>query len=162
MRLCGVFVFVVAPAILVKSGAGQAPVKVVLHAGSPAVSPDGSKIAFLSDRGGATDIYVIGADGKGEARLTHTPEAEGPPEWSSDRKQIRFAVFANDASRIYAIPSAASEADATAIGSVPGRAMRLSPDGRRVLYWTGTWTAMKLYVSDLDGSAARQLTDGAG
>ena len=40
--------------------------------------------------------------------------------------------------------------------------MRLSPDGKRILYWTGTWTAMKLFSADLDGSNARQLTDGTG
>jgi len=159
MRVCGAFLFLAASSVFV---AGQAPVKVVLHACSPAVSPDGSRIAFLSDRDGATDIYVIGADGRGEVRLTRSPEAEGAPEWSADGRQIRFAVFGNDTSRIYAISSAGGEAEAKAIGSVPGRAIRLSPDGRRVLYWTGTWTAMKLFVSDLDGSAARQLTDGAG
>jgi hypothetical protein len=47
------------------------------HGGAPAVSPDGSKIAFLSDRDGANDIYVIGSDVTGEARLTNTPEDEG-------------------------------------------------------------------------------------
>ena len=44
--------------------------------------------------------YVIGADGKGETRLTHTPEEESQPEWSADGKQIWFSVFASDASRI--------------------------------------------------------------
>ena len=40
--------------------------------------------------------------------------------------------------------------------------MRLSPDGKTILYWTGTWTAMKMFASNLDGSGARQLTDGSG
>src|SRR5436305_10592246 len=105
MRLFRVFLFIVAAAIVAHPGAGQAPAKIASHGGAPVVSPDGSRIAFLSDRDGATDIYVIGADGKGEARLTHSPEAEGQPEWSADGRLIWFTVFANDSSRVSAIPS---------------------------------------------------------
>jgi TolB protein len=143
-----------------RSASAQAPPKVVQHGGAPAVSPDGSRIAFLSDRDGPTDLWVIGADGKGEMRLTSSPEAEGAASWSPDGREIRFTVFANDASRIYAIPSGGGPAKM--IGSVPGRALRLSPDGEKILYWTGTWTAMKMFVSGLDGSGARQITDGSG
>ena len=36
----------------------------------PAWSPDGSKIAFTSDRDGNDEIYVMKADGAGPVRLT--------------------------------------------------------------------------------------------
>ena len=107
-----------------------------------------------------TDIYVIGADGTGEARLTNTPEDESQPAWSADGKELRFTVFANDASRIYSIDPTGK--NRKLLGTVPGRALRISPDGKTVLYWTGTWTAMRLFASRLDGSDARQLTDGSG
>ena len=139
---------------------GQAARQPPLHGGAPAVSADGSKIAFLSDRDGSTDIFVIAADGTGEVRLTKTPEEESQPEWSADGARLYFSVFANDASRIYAIE--VDDRSSKQIGSVPGRAMRVSRDGKKVLYWTGTWTAMRLFESNLDGSAARQLTDGSG
>ena len=138
----------------------QAPAQPAIHGGAPAVSPDGSRIAFLSDRDGATDVYVVSADGTGERRLTHTLEEEGQPEWSADGKSIRFSVFADASSRIYSID--AGGGTPKLLGSIPGRAMRVSPDGQRVLYWTGAWTAMKLFVSGLDGARARQLTDGSG
>jgi WD40 repeat protein len=38
----------------------------------PVVSPDGKYIAFTSDRSGASEFYVIRADGSGELQLTHT------------------------------------------------------------------------------------------
>src|SRR5438552_17795561 len=47
------------------------PTPTPLHNGSlPVVSPDGSRIAFTSDRGGVDDLFVIGADGSNERQLT--------------------------------------------------------------------------------------------
>ena len=138
----------------------QAPPQPVIHGGAPSVSPDGSKIAFLSDRDGATDVFVIAGDGTSEARVTNTVESEGQPGWSGDGKGLWFTVFTNDASRIYSV--GLDGRNQRLLGTVPGRALRMSPDGKRILYWTGTWTAMKMFVSNLDGSGARQLTDGSG
>jgi hypothetical protein len=158
---CRLFFLIVAGfGLLLPAAQGQTGQPAPIHGGAPSVSPDGSKIAFLSDRGGATDLYVIATDGTGETRLTQTPEAEGQPDWSADGKEIRYTVFAGDSSRIFSVqPDGKNQ---RLIGTVPGRALRLSPDGRRILYWIGTWTAMRLFASDLDGGGARQLTDGSG
>ena len=57
-------------------------------------------------------------------------------DWSPDGTQIWFTVFANDTSRVYTIPSGGG--DPKAMGSVPGRALRLSPDGKRIAYAVNT------------------------
>ena len=142
------------------SAPAQAPAPSRNHGSAPSVSPDGTKIAFLSERDGAEDVFVIAADGTGELRLTKTSEAESQPGWSADGRQIWFSVFAGGASRIDSI--GLDGKDLRLLGTVPGRALQMSPDGKRILYWTGTWTAMKMFSSDLDGSGARQLTDGSG
>jgi Tol biopolymer transport system component len=137
----------------------QQPARPVIHGGLPAVSPDGSRIAFLSNRGGADDLFVIGADGTGETQLTRTPEAEAAPGWTPDGKQIVFSVFASDTSRLSAIdPDGKNQRE---IASVPGRGPTLSPDGKRLVYMGGTWTATRLMVSDIFGSNAKQINDGA-
>lgn len=151
---------VVIAAIIASSPAGaEASAQPASHGSAPAVSPDGSKIAFLSDRDGETGVFVIGMDGTNELRLAKT-EGEGQPAWSADGKALLFSVFGADDSRIYSVGL-----DGKAprlLGSVPGRVLRVSPDGKTVLHWTGTWTAMKMFASSLDGSAARQLTEGNG
>ncbi len=43
--------------------------------GADSWSPDGKKIAFVSNRGGTYQIYTMNADGTGVARLTHGSEA---------------------------------------------------------------------------------------
>jgi hypothetical protein len=69
----------------------------------PAWSPDGTKLAFVSDRGGAYDLYVMNADGTGVTQLTHDPTIEGRPAWSPDGTRIAFASSKDGDSEIYVI-----------------------------------------------------------
>jgi Tol biopolymer transport system component len=48
----------------------------------PAWSPDGTCIAFSSNRDGNREIYVMNADGSGVARLTHDPAVDMNAIWS--------------------------------------------------------------------------------
>jgi TolB protein len=48
----------------------------------PAWSPDGTRIAFNSDRDGNSEIYVMNADGSGQTRLTNSLLADWAPAWS--------------------------------------------------------------------------------
>jgi Tol biopolymer transport system component len=63
-------------------------------------SPDGRRIAFVSDRdengrclfhdcvGHAGELYVADADGTDERRVTENPEVDGAPEWSGDGEWV--------------------------------------------------------------------------
>ena len=50
------------------------------HDNTPDWSPDGSKIAFNSDRDGNFEIYVMNADGTGQTRLTTNPAFDTDPD----------------------------------------------------------------------------------
>ena len=127
--------------------------------GVPVVSPDGSHIAFLSDRSGAEQLFVISTDGTGELQLTTTPDEKAALAWTADGRQILFSAFSNDTSLLHAIsPDGTKQRE---IAKVPGRAPTLSPDGTRLLYMTGTWTATRLMISASDGSNPQPITDGA-
>jgi Tol biopolymer transport system component len=75
---------------------------------SPAWSPDGTRIAFVTDRdrngdclfhdcvGFASEIYVIDADGGDERRLTEFPGDDGFAVWSPDGEQILFGRIRDD------------------------------------------------------------------
>jgi TolB protein len=59
----------------------------------PAVSPDGTRIAFASTRegNGNFDIYVMNRDGSNVRRLTTNPASDVSPTWSPTGTQIAFA-----------------------------------------------------------------------
>ena len=56
----------------------------------PSYSPDGKRIAFVSDRSGASEIWVCDADGSNLTRLTSSGDAD-QPRWSPDGEIIAFA-----------------------------------------------------------------------
>ena len=75
--------------------AGGAPRRLTTHKGqsrSPAFSPDGKRIAFVSKRG--TDrqnqIYVLPLDGGEAERVTEMPLGVSSPRWLPDGKRIVF------------------------------------------------------------------------
>ncbi|HXG08500.1 MAG TPA: hypothetical protein VNK04_01805 [Gemmataceae bacterium] len=53
-------------------------------------SPDGTKIAFTSNRDGNFEIYVMNADGTNQTRLTNSPGYDYQPTWSPDGTKIAF------------------------------------------------------------------------
>lgn len=56
----------------------------------PIYSPDGSKIAFASDRAGHWDIWMVDSDGRNPRQLTNNNMPELHPSWSPDGSQIVY------------------------------------------------------------------------
>jgi TolB protein len=71
--------------IFVMSLAGGTATQVTNSPGydvQPSWSPDGSRIAFTSDRSGLPQIWTMNATGGNLLRITHTAKNEGSPAWS--------------------------------------------------------------------------------
>ena len=56
---------------------------------SPAWSPDGRYLVFVSDRAGDLDLYLMRADGTGQTRLTHAKGVDWLPRWISTGPRAR-------------------------------------------------------------------------
>jgi TolB protein len=69
----------------------------------PAWSPDGTRIAMVSNRDFNRELYVANADGSGQARLTNDPGVEGAPAWSPDGTLVAFSSFRDGRRDIYVI-----------------------------------------------------------
>ena len=71
---------------------GVSVLAMVIVSPSHATFPgENGKIAFNSDRDGNYEVYVMNADGSGQANLTNNAAADFQPSWSPDGTQIAFA-----------------------------------------------------------------------
>ena len=126
----------------------------------PGWSPDGGRIAFLSDRGGGFELYVLNTDGSGSTRLTNDWSGTITPRqwsWSPDGRRIAFVT----ASDIYIV-----NADGSSLTQLTDSTRSQgdyypswSPDARRVAFHRGDAVKSNIYVVNADGSGLTQLTN---
>src|SRR4029453_2700912 len=101
----------------------------------PALSPDGSLLAYASDRGGAGgfDVWVQPAGAAASLRLTNDSADEAEPSFSPDGSEI---VFSRRDTGLYVIGALGGHPRLVARARW-ARTPRFSPDGKWIAYWTG-------------------------
>jgi dipeptidyl aminopeptidase/acylaminoacyl peptidase len=62
----------------------------------PRWTPEGDRIAFVSDKGGNKEIYVMNSDGKLQRNLTNNTSQDSSPGWSPDGTSIVFVSDRTD------------------------------------------------------------------
>jgi len=125
---------------------------------APQISPDGGKIAFMSNRSGPWQIWMSNADGSDPVQISFTDSA-GTPRWSPDGKSLVFDAPWHDATFVFLAPvDHPDRARPIAEGCVPS----FSRDGRFVYYAsdrTGDYQVWKVAVA---GGPEIQVTQQGG
>jgi len=119
----------------------------------PAVSPNGKRIAFVSDRDGDDEIFVTGIGGGSATQLTHDATNEMEPTWSPDGKQIAFvdASVGHDEISVMNADGTGQRLLTHTAANAANEEPAWSPDGTRIAY-SATKPQEGIYVMNADGS----------
>jgi TolB protein len=130
----------------------------------PAVSPDGNKVAFSSDRSGKPMIWVMNIDGTGAVRRTFAGVYNSSPSWSPDGKKIAFAGLEANHYDIFIMDADGSKLERlTSAKGISGKWSTnedpvFSPDGRHVMYTSDRTGTNQIYIINIDGINERRIT----
>jgi serine/threonine protein kinase len=91
--------------ILLMGAQGGNPRQVVAGGSelNPEASPDGQRLAFMSNRDGNWEIYLADLDGQNLQRLTDHPANDGLPAWSPDGQWLAFVSTRGGAWAVWAV-----------------------------------------------------------
>jgi Tol biopolymer transport system component len=163
------------------------------HAGGdfrPDFSPDGSRIAFTTDRDTPVsghpifsftrqregDVYVMDADGGNLQRLTAAPDWDGSPEWSADGRTLYFysarpreivgpptsPILGQEGGfRIWAMDADGANPRAITPEGVEALAPAVMPGGRVAYQKRTGFARWSIESVSVDGSGARAESDAA-
>jgi eukaryotic-like serine/threonine-protein kinase len=129
---------------------------------NPVWSPDGSRIAFTSDRKGTRDIYWKAASGAGtDELLLEGAEAKSSEDWSPDGKTL---LFSTNSSEIGALPLNGDRKPYPLLkASFPQDHARLSPDGHWIAYVSGETGRREVFVQTFPPPGGKwQISKGGG
>ncbi len=126
---------------------------------TPAISPDGKKIAFSSRRNGYFDIYLLDL-GTGEVtRVTDSLSYDASPSWSPDGQWVAYETYENGNYDIR-ISSAVDPAQSPIFltnDSFIDRSPAWSPLGRQIAFVSNRSGDDEVWLLDLDQAASGQL-----
>jgi tricorn protease len=137
----------------------------------PCISPDGTQIAFSSNRNGSYDVFVVPVQGGKPKRLTFDSASDIVNGWTPDGKSIVYSSSrsSNYPGNLELYTVAVNGGPEKRLDLFEGKEAHFSPDGSQIAFvrGPGTWYRKgyrgssndDIWLSNADGSNPRRLTN---
>lgn len=125
---------------------------------TPAVSPDGKKLAFSSSRNGNSEIYVMDLQSGQLDRITYHYGIESTPAWSPNGKSIIFTSDRSGLPNLYITDEKGLDTTRLTYELQYCDHADWSPDGDRIVFTGRMQGYFNIFVKDLRGNDLYQLT----
>ncbi|WP_187470982.1 LpqB family beta-propeller domain-containing protein [Luteimonas viscosa] len=128
----------------------------------PALSPDGSRVAFIRDGDGGFDVYVKTIGSEEVLNLTDSPVDERHPLWTADGRALLFARTDDGGLSVMRVSALGGGVTRVLHDDTMReiRGMSLSPDGTRIAYAAREAASepYRIVLATLDGGERRTLS----
>lgn len=117
----------------------------------PRISPDGSKVAFVSTIANNTDIYILDINSGVISQVTNAPEKDSSPSWSPDSQRLAFESFRDGNLEIYATTLDGSSVIRLTNDPAGDSNPVWSPVSNEILFASNRFGNSDLLLTDLNG-----------
>ncbi|TFH35770.1 MAG: S9 family peptidase [Anaerolineales bacterium] len=129
----------------------------------PAISPDGSWLAFFWDREDQSDLYILEVSGGWPRRLTFDRTAtaywlDEPAQWSPDGQLLAYT----DDGQIWIIDRSGENNHQVTELSTTVSSVQWMPDNQHLIFSTRRKGLLRILMTDIDGKLLRPVSDGPG
>ncbi|HEY6928381.1 MAG TPA: Tol-Pal system beta propeller repeat protein TolB [Thermoanaerobaculia bacterium] len=139
------------------TGSKEIPTGVELNA-SPALSPDGTLIAFAGSAKGNVDVYTVSANGGGLKRLTTTHALEASPDWSPTGRQIAYTSDQTGTPQIWEMDAEGTGPRRLTYAGNWNDEVAWSPRGDKIAFACRNEGDFNICVMDMASGKTTQLT----
>src|SRR3990172_3701364 len=118
----------------------------------PAVSPDGKKVVFTSNRTGYWDLYILDLPSGATSRLTDSLEYDGAPSWSPDGLWVVFESYFENSLDIFILSALEPQQPPIRLTYTlsADHSPAWSPQGRRIAFVSDRSGEAEIWQADLD------------
>lgn len=125
---------------------------------SPAWSPDGSQLAYVSFEKSRSTIYVQEVRTGQRKAMASFSGINGAPAWSPDGRKLALTLSRDGNPEIYSLTISDGQVRRLTNSSAIDTEPVWSPDGRSIVFTSGRGGSPQLYLMPAQGGRARRLT----
>ncbi len=125
---------------------------------SPAWSPDGQQIAYVTFENKRAQIFSVNVASGRRRLITDFPGINGAPAWSPDGRQLAVVLSKGGTPKVYTVDLATGSMKQMTFGQAIDTEPRFSPDGRSIIFTSGRGGSPQIYRLSLADGAITRMT----